>query len=134
MRERLYAEVAMNTAIDYGVFSSARAHTVFLPVAEKADLEQLTTFEAWGNQLNTVTRRQADKGGPGLFINVDSAIPTPRIVHGGVEGIWSHDNDNVLQMMNKQPKRKMLNRDQRRAHDIIEDQLRRQLAGNLQKP
>ena len=112
-----------NMAIDYGIFSSARAHTVFLPVTEKADPEQLTTFKAWGNQLNTVTRRQADEGGPRLFININGAIPTPRIVHGGVEDVRSHDNDNVLQMMNKRPKRKMLNQDQQQAHDIIKDQL-----------
>ena len=76
MRERLYAEVMMNMAIEYGVFSKIKVHTIFRPTAKKVATEQLETFQAWGEHLKSVTRSEADEGGPGLFINVDGAAPT----------------------------------------------------------
>lgn len=127
MRERWYAQVAMNTAYEQGVFSEEKAHTVFLPLADKADPDQLVTIEHWAEELRKATRREAE-GGPGLFSKFDGAAPTPSIMHGWVESV-EEDNIDKPKTINARPKRDLLNKDQRRAHDIIEDQLRKRLAG-----
>ena len=44
MREKLYAEVPLNTAFDCGVFSEQPLHTAFLPVAENALSEDIIKF------------------------------------------------------------------------------------------
>lgn len=62
MRERLYAEVAMNTAIKYGMFSKIKMHTIFMPTAEKAATEHLERFWVWAEQLRTVMRRDVEGG------------------------------------------------------------------------
>jgi hypothetical protein len=132
MRERLYAEVAMNTASAYGVFASVKAHTVFLPTAEKADTEELNIFQVWGEQLRTVTRKEEDEGGSQLFVNVDGAAP-PSLNQASVEGVLRRASNvtDFERPASRRPKRELLNQDQRRAHDIVEDQLRKRLAGNI---
>jgi hypothetical protein len=131
MRERLYAEVAMNTATDNGIFSDVKVPTAYLPTAEKADTEQLTIFQAWGDQLKAVTRKEVEEGGPGLFLNVDGAAPS-NIDQGWVGGVEIENTNNrpVSQTGFGRPKRELLKADQRRAHDIIENQLKKRLAGN----
>jgi hypothetical protein len=47
MRERIYAEVALNTALDCSIFSDFILHTVFLPLAKKANSEDIKMFHAW---------------------------------------------------------------------------------------
>ncbi|KAF8812817.1 hypothetical protein BYT27DRAFT_7272529 [Phlegmacium glaucopus] len=87
MRERLYAEIALNIAMECGVFSEVKPDTVFLPSAEKAETEDLTMFEAWGEQLKMASRREAEGNGPSLFANVDGAAPTAFIMNESVEGV-----------------------------------------------
>ena len=41
MRERLHAEVALNTAFDYSIFPDELTHTTFLPPVMRADTEDL---------------------------------------------------------------------------------------------
>ena len=130
MRERLYAEVTMNTAIDHGVFSEIRAHTVFKPTAEKAAEEQLETFQVWAEQLKTVTRRAADEGGSGLFRNADGAAPTPSMVDA-LSGNVQRRHIDAQRPTSERPRRELLNTDQCRAHDIVEVQLKKRLAGNF---
>ena len=64
MREKLYAEVPLNTALDCGVFSEQPLHTAFLPVAKNALSEDIIKFRGWEEHLKTVSRREADEGGP----------------------------------------------------------------------
>jgi hypothetical protein len=132
MRDRLHAEVAMNTAIEYGVFSEIKEHTVFKPTAERAATEELEKFQSWGEQLKMITRRETDEGGPGIFASVDGAAPTSSITtsNAWVEGVQRRSSDN-RNARSDQTKRDMLNEDQRRAHDIVEDQLKKRLSGNL---
>jgi Helitron helicase-like domain at N-terminus len=132
MRERLYAEVAMNTATEYGVFSDIKAHTTFLPTADIADAEQMERFQVWDEQLKSVTRKEADGGGGGLFVNIDGAAPLS-LNDGWVESVEARTGDIVEphSPTSSRPKRELLNADQRRAHDIIEDQLKRRLRGNI---
>jgi hypothetical protein len=130
MRERLYAEAAMNTAVKHGVFADVKVHTVFLPTAEKADAEQMIMFEAWGEQLRAVTRRDANEGGSSLFADVDGAAPpsSNRFLEEGIVRSTGSINERHGPPSCR-PKRDMLKTDQRRAHDIIEEQLRKRLAG-----
>jgi hypothetical protein len=131
MRERLHAEVALNTATEYGVFSDTIPHTTFLPTAEKALPEDLKTFQVWEEQLKAVCRREAEEGGPVLFQNGDATVTTPQcIANNPTDRPW-HQNDNVQTATTLRPKRDMLRGDQRRAHDIIERQLLKQIAGEF---
>jgi hypothetical protein len=129
MRERLYAEVALNTAFDCGVFSERALHTVFLPSAEKALSEDLIKFRGWEEHLKAVSRREAEDGGPSLFTNVDGAAPAPSVLNElpGIEP--QHECMPIQKSMGHRPKRDLLKGDQRRAHDIIERQLQSRLAG-----
>jgi hypothetical protein len=132
MRERLYAEVAMNTATEFGVFSDIKAHTTFLPTATKADSEQMEMFQAWDEQLKSVTRREAVEGGAGLFRDIDGAAPSG-LNDSWMESVIGCPGGTVepLPPESSRPKRDILNTDQRRAHDIIEDQLIKRLRGNV---
>jgi hypothetical protein len=129
MREQLHAEVAMSTAIECGVFSEEKTHTVFLPPAERAKVAELKTFEAWGQHLKAVCRREADGGGSGLFGNVDGAAVMSRKAEGQIEDVEELRVESINGLSSPRPKRDLLNSDQRRAHDIIERQLRSRLAG-----
>ena len=129
MRERLYAEAALNTALECGVFSDSMPDTVFLPIAETADTEDLKKYRAWEEQLKSVCRRGDDEGRSALFQNVDGAAP---ISTTGEElpGVVQHQVLGSVQRTEvNRPKRDLLKRDQRRAHDIIERQLLRRLSG-----
>ena len=75
MRERLYAEVALNTAFDCEVFSNATLHTVFLPMPDKAQTDDLNRFCAWEEHLKAVCRREREEVGPTLFASIDGAAP-----------------------------------------------------------
>ncbi|KAF8810464.1 hypothetical protein BYT27DRAFT_7253720 [Phlegmacium glaucopus] len=93
MRERLYAEVALNIAIECGVFSEVKPQTVFWPMAERAATEDLKMFQAWGEQLKTVSRREVEGIGPGLFVNVDGAAPSAFIENERREGVERNNID-----------------------------------------
>ena len=128
MRERLYAEVALNTALDCEIFSNATLHTVFLPNPEKARTTDLKVFHAWDERLKAVCRREREEGGPALFASVDAAAPTSAAVNvpPGVGPTYVQPSSNA------RPKRDILKGDQRRAHDIIENQLLKRLADEYQ--
>ena len=131
MRERLYAEVALNTAFDNGVFSESPAHTVYLPMAERAASEDLRTFLAWEEHLKAVCRRQLEEGSPGLFSNVDCVAPALGI-NDDQPGIEIQENVGIHQNVGvRRVKRDLLKKDQRRAHDIIETQLIRRIEGKF---
>lgn len=129
MRERLHAEVALNTAFDHAVFPERTTDTVFLPTVEKAHNDDLKRFQAWEEQLKAVCRRETEEGGPALFPNVDGAAPVLNSVNElpGVQA--GDDGDNRPLVGGNRPKRELLRDEQRRAHDIIEAQLLKRMAG-----
>jgi hypothetical protein len=131
MRERLYAEVALNTAFDCGIFSDTTLHTVFWPMAERAHTEDLKTYKAWEDRLKSVCRTEIEEGGPGLFRDSDGAAPalTAVDVAGGIELQPGEMPGEIA--TSPRAKRDLLKRDQRRAHDIIERQLLKHLAGKF---
>ena len=128
MRERLHAEVALDTAVEFGIFSERTPPTVFLPPAERALAGDLDKFHAWEEQLKAVCRRGVDGGGPGLFINAE---PGPQVMAGVAEQVTQHEDDAVGEAAISRPKRDLLKGEQRRAHDIIERQLLRRMAGEF---
>jgi hypothetical protein len=130
LREKLYAEVALNTALECGVFSEVKPQTVFLPVAERAHADDLRTFRAWEEQLKAVCRRGEEEGGPALFSDVDGAAPASPAVLEQPRVERRQGSEAERGTPANRPKRDLLKRDQRRAHDIIERQLLRRLAGN----
>ena len=129
MRERLYAEVSLNTAFGAGVFSEIVPPTTFLPLVEKACSTDLMTFHSWGERLKSLCRREAEEGGPSIFPGSDAAAP-PLTASDQQPGVVQPPNAVDFQSSSCQrPKRDLLKTDQRRAHDIIERQLLRRIAG-----
>ena len=132
MRERLHAEVALNTALEHGVFSENIPQTIFLPTAEKAHTEDLKKFQAWEEQLKTLCRREAKGGGPAIFPNVDGAAPAPSINNKQAR-VEAQDKDGTVQRSTvPQPKRALLKGEQQCTHNIIEGQLLKRIAGKFQ--
>jgi hypothetical protein len=132
MRERLYAEIAMNTAIEYGVFSEDVSQTVYLPIAERAARDDLKVFQLWGEQLKAACRRESEHGQGNVFMNVDCAAVSPCTVIAQQENDSNNDNRMSETATTQRPKKELLKIDQRRAHDIIEQQLQRRLAGEVE--
>jgi hypothetical protein len=131
MRERLNAEVALNTAFDRGVFSDSTLQTAFLAPVDKADTEDLKTFRAWEEQLKAACRKEAEEGGPALFPNLDGAAPSS--VTNEQPGVESRCQQGPVPSSTvNRPKRDLLKKEQRRAHDIIEKQLLNRLEGKYQ--
>jgi hypothetical protein len=123
--------VALNAAIDYGVFSGTVPQTTFLPRAEKAHPRDLETFRAWEEQLKMACRKEAEEGGPAIF---QAGISTGEALQNETDwpGIDPRPgDDNVQRAATHRPKRDLLKGDQRRAHDIIERQLLKRIAGKF---
>ena len=131
-RDRLHAEVAVNAGIDLGVFPAGMSQTVFLPRAEKARPDELETFRVWEEQLKAVCRTQSEEGGATLFASVDGALPALEGMAGVTERDDGGERDDGHTGHWHRPKRDLLKRDQRRAHDIIESQLIKRLSGKSQ--
>ena len=129
MRKRLHAEVALNTAVEYGIFTGSMPQSTFLPTAEKALPEELKTFKVWEEQLKAACRRESEEGGPSLFQNVDNTETGSLCVAGWSELDAQYQDENIQKTTVHRPKRDLLKRDQRRAHDIIERQLLKRIAG-----
>ena len=129
MRDRLQAETALNIAIEHGVFSERMPLATFLPLVDKALPEDMNTFKAWNDQLKAVCRREAEEGGPALFQCVDGPATTLGNVATGMMVNLQHQDEDVLRGAVHRPKRELLRGDQRRAHDIIERQLLKRIAG-----
>ena len=131
MRERLHAEVAVNIGLDFGVFPATASHTTFLPPAEKAHPSDLDTFRRWHEQLKAVCRSEAEGGKDSLFASIDGAA-APAQCGPGVTDRARRGQENIGQEHTlERPKRELLKKDQRRAHDIVENQLLKRLAGKL---
>jgi hypothetical protein len=131
MRERLHAEVALNTAVDYGVFSGIVPQSTFLPLAGKAHPRDLETFRAWEEQLKTACRKEAEEGGPAILQTGDSTGETSQNETECPGTEPRPGDDNVQRAAAHRPKRDLLKGDQRRAHDIIERQLLKRIAGKF---
>ena len=128
-RERLHAEIALNTALDHAVFQDGTTSTVFLPTAEKAHMDDIKTFKGWEEQLKAACRRESDEGGPPLLETIDatvSGLSNDNEVPGVHVAVQIDDETTTG---GNRPKRALLKDDQRRAHDIIETQLLKRLAG-----
>ncbi|KAF8816193.1 hypothetical protein BYT27DRAFT_7248501 [Phlegmacium glaucopus] len=135
MREKLYAQVSMDTAMGCGIFSDIRPHTVYLPNAVVADTKDVIIFRRWEEQLKTATRKEAEGEGPTLFAGYDLV---PQVVPMVEPGVDPFKNGSNIIPMEYDPsgrdenicwKKRVLNEEQRRAHDIIEKQLLKRLAG-----
>ncbi|KAF8804167.1 hypothetical protein BYT27DRAFT_7214241 [Phlegmacium glaucopus] len=102
MRERLYAQVTMNTAIECGVFSEGKADTVFLPTAGRADNEDLKTFIEWGEKLRAAVRNQVNSGGSGLFASDDGKrVLTNDMIEGVEENRGKDVEDEVTRNLKR---------------------------------
>jgi hypothetical protein len=105
--------------------------SIFLPIAEKAHPRDLETFRAWEEQLKTACQKEAEEGGPAIIQTGDSTGETSQNETEWPGTVPRPGDDNVQRAAAHRPKRDLLKGDQRRAHDIIERQLLKQIAGKF---
>lgn len=137
--ERLYAEAAIDSAIQFGIFSENTASISSEPIASTASDHEQETIASWEKQLREYNRTQPRivvgeeeatvpysnaSALPATEMADDSSIQNPH----STSTVVDHDTPSNV---STRPKYHMLNRDQKRAHDIIEERLLQHLAGKL---
>ena len=135
-RERIYGEMAISLAKDAGIFeretenTNSRIADAIQPIARKADSAMLDNLRQWDDQLTTATRRQIKESGI-----VDLATIQPAEIQSEVGK--KHPKNNTIKprvatnMEERQrPLVAMLNTEQRRAHNIIEETLQKEISGD----
>lgn len=138
-RDRLYAEAAIDFAIDHGIFSESDTDRSKEAISAPANEVQLGEIDRWEKQLAEFNKAGTRSVVVGESMPLSEGITPPLTTVEGIESrtlrsIGPHtegimpDNASVGSR-DPRPMLSMLNADQRRAHDIIEDTLRKHLVG-----
>jgi len=138
-RERIYGERAISLAKEAGIFEQEtdelnnRMANMIQPVARKANSVTLDSLRLWDNHLTTATRLQIKESGMVDLATIQSAEVTQgevdevhlrkRTIKPGVSVNLDIEKDK------RRPLVAMLNAEQQRAHDIIEETLQKELSG-----
>jgi len=136
-RERLYGERAMLIAKEAGIFEEETNEASNQPledVATHADSTMLNNLHIWNDHLTSVTRQQAKEDG---IVNL-ATIKQPRIVPNEERGTQTKSiitqpkifSVSDQQKSSSRPLLATLNGEQKRAHDIIEGVLIKELSGS----
>ena len=137
-RERIYGERAIFLAKKAGIFDQTTERPnnnldAIRPIARKADSATLDNLRLWNDYLTMATREQFKERGIVDLATIRPAEVAPMEadkVHPRKTTIKPGNVVNVGADKNKQrPLVAILNAEQRRAHDIIEETLRKELSG-----
>nr|GAT42598.1 predicted protein [Mycena chlorophos] len=134
-RDRLYGEGAIDIAMDSGVFQENYSRAVFDPIAEQASMEQTVQFQDWGRTVANFERgagsaRDTNETGGNQREDAGSVIvgdeqDASRSAEdpGAVMDLTESVSDTTESLVDG------LNREQRRAHDIILGHLQQTIEG-----
>ncbi|KAJ7494790.1 hypothetical protein B0H11DRAFT_1910735 [Mycena galericulata] len=130
-REFMYGEGAMNVAFSLGIFEQDAPVVASGPMCERASLDDATKYAGWGEKLRALTRRAE--------LATDNTLPLPAVdaaVFSGQPSAYDAivteapaQQGPTLRTPEQQNALDILNVEQRRAHDIIEQHVRRTMAG-----
>ena len=136
IRDRLYGESAVALGYDFGFFEDTNASTEYTNTARKMDHKEGGNISAWKAQLKAATQEQMNKFGTtditeeqnetDLYTpNVEStSASTPNIQLRG-DPIT---NSNATLVGTERTELARLNKEQHRAHNIIEERLKEHIA------
>ena len=136
-RDRLYAESAVALGYDFGIFDEPDGSTKFTIAARKMQDDEGDRIRTWEAQLRATTREQINKFGvtditgelnkPRLSMNlVKPAVATITDMLPREEQMSAGHN---AQGHTERVELVRLNEDQRRAHDIVEERLKKHITG-----
>lgn len=142
-RERLYGEAAIDTAIEYKIFSEDTTDRRTSALAKPASEIEMRRIESWEKQLAEHNKLLSSSNGTSNSNPVDvgvaetsiaqSVAPTTMVEAveqvGNSEGSMSGPDMVSKRNNGFRYKLAMLNTDQRRAHDIIEERLQQHMRG-----
>ncbi|KAF8809982.1 hypothetical protein BYT27DRAFT_7209905 [Phlegmacium glaucopus] len=92
MREKLYAQVLMDTAMGCGIFLDIQPQTVYLPNVVVADSKDLVIFRHWEEQLKKATKKEAEGGGPVLFAGYEFIPQVEPMIEPRVDAFQADEN------------------------------------------
>jgi len=138
-RERIYGEKAILIAKEAGIFEQEtddlndKLINSTRPIANKANAVQLDNLRTWNDSLIAATRQQIKEDG---IVNF-ATIRQPTVAQKGLVEV--HPRKNVVEPSvdtntDKIEQRLLvgkLNKEQRRAHDIIEETLKKEISGKI---
>ena len=132
VREDLFATSAMFAAYDANIFDANQERLEqYIPVSSQATPDDIATFKAWDKTLKSISRSQSEELGiidPSLAIpSIEQSVPTLPAVVEHDQGDGEHANGQ--EFTEERPKLLLLNKEQRRAHDIVERKLKEHLEG-----
>ena len=138
-RERLYASAMMDIAHECGIFFEDPMETVYLPISPIAQAVKLDTFRAWGEHIKKTTKKAEEiHGDQSVFSlagnvqqNILGAVANPSVIFSCEPSNSAFHHQNPINSNVIRPVFQMLNADQKRAHDIVEFQLKAHLAGKI---
>lgn len=139
MRETVFANNALEEAYGYGIFTDeiqADKMDSRPPLAKKADREQRLMIDDLDAQLKRATREQIARDGildiAALGTQKKASDQVPKITtlaNANENGQNPSSSASEGSQPNVRPLLKLLNRDQRRAHDLVENKLVAHLRG-----
>ena len=130
-RERLYGESAVALGYDFGFFNENDLGVVAEYTARKAQPDERFQITAWETQLKAITREQMKTTGvigvseegeevaSSVLLGGSDIVMTPAVHCVGDRAISDREEEG----RNERPQLRILNEEQRRAHDIIEERL-----------
>ncbi len=130
-REIQFGMDAMDKAEDTSIFSKPQVHTAIAGIALTADTEDVLHFWEWNRLLKSITRNKEKEKGHGTEDRHNELTNSLDISNGEV------DPGGDMNLPHKQPKDRpqlqLLNKEQKRVHDIVESHLKALLAGRNPK-
>lgn len=140
-RDRLYAEAAIDFAIDHGIFSENVTDRSNEEISAPATEIELGNIDRWEKQLTEFNKASAthEREDHQNMPTLERTIPPVTAREGVLERtpVSMAASDQLNERFNRtgeetgetRPMLAVLNKDQRRAHDIIEDTLKKHITG-----
>jgi hypothetical protein len=140
-RERLYGESAVALGYDLGFFDEGDFKVAAENMARKAQPEERFQIRTWETQLKAITREQMKTTGmirvteegeevaSSVLLGGTDLVKTPAVLCLEDQSLSDHEKEG----QNERPQLGILNEEQRRAHDIIEERLKEHITSELIK-
>ncbi|KAF5321196.1 hypothetical protein D9619_001956 [Psilocybe cf. subviscida] len=133
-RGQANAEAAMDDAFSAGIFDDEDSAHIPISQQQIATINDMNKILIWEKQLRDTTRVTADERGVVDLSGAGEAQPTTaeRTEEVAPGTTWDGHTERE-ELLSVRPKWAMLNAEQRRAHDIVEDRLLKYMQGDCEQ-
>jgi hypothetical protein len=133
-REFIYGEGAMRVAYGFSIFDADQSTVVPGPLCDQATMEDMLRYAKWGERLQALSKAEAllvsNRVSLAQQADQDASVGVGRPTEYRADACEAQAPLSELRQTEKQQATlDLLNVEQRRAHDIIEQHMRRMLAG-----